>query len=320
MSDISVVSPCYNAAPFVGRMIASVRGQTFPDWELVVVDDGSTDGSAAVAAAVAVGDSRVRIIRQANGGVCRARNAGARACSPESRYLLFLDADDMLEPEMLVALRDWLEGQPEAALAFCDLLLIDEWDRPLPADIEFHGPDHRFVPSGWGAARLPRDMPYTPFESVFALATIIPSASLLRREVFAAVGGWDESFGHVFEDTDLFLRMTLAGAAHFVPRSLVRHRRHGSNSTGDPVRVSRQRDKLYARWLTRTDLMPAQRALVDRSWKFVTGRLGPLFGFRAGCRRLAAGQVAAAARFWAGAAARYLSAACGRHPGPPAVT
>jgi GT2 family glycosyltransferase len=301
-------------------MILSVRCQTFVDWELLVIDDGSTDDSATVAAAAADGDPRIRIFRQVNGGVCRARNAGEKACSPNTRYLLFLDADDVLEPSMLDVLRDWLEGHPEAALAFCDFRLIDAQDRPLPAGPDFHGPDHRFVQSGWGASRLPRDVPNTPFEAVFALATIIPSITLMRREVFAAVGGWDESFGHVFEDTDLFLRMTLAGAAHFIPQSLVRHRRHSLNSTSDPTRVSRQRDKLYTRWLARTDLTPTQRLIVEQSWQFLTGRLGPLVGFQAGCRQLATGRPLAAARFWAGAAIRYLLAMCGRYPSPPTMS
>lgn len=317
MPEISIVSPCYNAAPFVGPMIASVRSQTFADWDLVVVDDGSNDESAVACESAAYGDSRIRIVRQDNRGVCHARNAGVRACSPNSRYLLFLDADDILEPSMLAVLRDWLNEHSDAAMAFCDLRLIDESGQPLPSNTKFHGPDHRFVPSGWGVARLSRDVPDTPFDSVFALASIMPSVTLLRRDVFLAVGGWDESFGHVFEDTDLFLRMTLSGAAHFVPQQLVCHRRHHRNSTSDPDRVRRQRDKLYAHWLTRTDLTPTQRAVVDESWRFVTGRLSPLIGFQEGCRHMVAGRPIAAVRFWAGAAARYIRAAFGHYPRPP---
>ncbi|HKI37780.1 MAG TPA: glycosyltransferase family A protein, partial [Gemmataceae bacterium] len=204
---LSIVTPCYNAAHFVGRTIESVRAQTCKDWELVVVDDGSTDDPGAVIGQYLRADPRVRLLRQANGGVAHARNSGFRACSPGSRYLLFLDADDCPLPTMLERLVSYLESQPQVRMTFCDFSLMDEEDRPIPESSHRNGPDSRYVPWGPAARRLPPDHPETPFVAIFGLAIIIPSISMIRRYAYEEAGGWDESFGHVFEDTDLFLRI-----------------------------------------------------------------------------------------------------------------
>lgn len=316
MPDISIICPCYNLGFFVGKTIASVRSQTYKNWELVVVDDGSNDNSSIEVMVSSAGDQRIRLIRQANGGVAKARNAGVRDCSPNSRYLLFLDADDVLEPGMLVALLDWLDGHPEASMAFCDFRLIDAADTPLTV-IDRHGPDDRYVAAGLGVRRLPRSVPQTPFEAIFGLAIIIPSITLIRRSAFEAVGGWDEQFGHVFEDTDLFLRLALRGEAHFVPEVLVDHRRHGTNSTDNIHKVNSQCRKLYAKWLTRDDLTPNQRRLVCKSWQFVNGHLAAYYGRNAGWCAFRRGEIFSAARFLAGALRRYSLSLIGWMPPPP---
>src|SRR5262249_33469218 len=128
---VSIVTPCYNAGRFISRTVESVRRQTFAAWEHVVVDDGSTDDSAAVVTSLLASEPRLRLIRQANGGMSDARNNGFRACSPSSRYLLFLDADDCLEPGMLETLYRHLELHPEAGMAYCDHVHIDEQDRVI---------------------------------------------------------------------------------------------------------------------------------------------------------------------------------------------
>ena len=98
----------------------SVLAQTRAPAEVVVVDDGSTDATARIAA-----DLGIRTITQANAGPAAARNRGRRELSPGIDYVLFLDQDDLLEPEMLEELEDHLEGHPEAGLAYCRLRIID---------------------------------------------------------------------------------------------------------------------------------------------------------------------------------------------------
>ena len=96
---VSIITPCYNAGRFVAETIESVLGQTWPDWEMIVVDDGSSDASADIVARFAERDSRIRLIRQANAGTACARNAAMRQA--RGRYIALLDADDVWEPEFL---------------------------------------------------------------------------------------------------------------------------------------------------------------------------------------------------------------------------
>lgn len=313
MPSISIVTPCYNSGRFIERTIESVRRQTFTDWEQVVVDDGSTDNSAAVVAALLPAEPRLRLIRQANGGVANARNNGFRAIASESRYLLFLDADDCLEQRMLEVLFGHLEMETAAGMAFCNFSCIDEMNEPLPAQLA-DGPEARYVPSWLGYRRLPAEQADTPFVAIFALAVILPSIALLRRQVYEQCGGWDESFGHVFEDTDLFLRVALRSKAHYVPERLVRYRRHARQSTTAAGVMQTQMQKLYTRWLCHPQLTPTEQAHVRSCWRFLTGRLWPLHGFHAGAGRLRQGDLWGALRFWAGAMRRYALSLVGWQP------
>ncbi|WP_371632725.1 CDP-glycerol glycerophosphotransferase family protein [Streptomyces sp. NBC_01259] len=102
---LSVVVPVYNVELFLTDCLQSLAEQTMADLEVVMVDDGSTDGSAALAAEFAARDDRFRLVSQQNGGLGHARNTGVRNCDPESRYLAFVDSDDIIPPnayELLV--------------------------------------------------------------------------------------------------------------------------------------------------------------------------------------------------------------------------
>src|SRR5262245_32512914 len=96
-TDVSIVVPCFNGERFVEQAIASALVQD-GDLEVIVVDDGSTDASVTVVQSIAKTDPRVKLCAEPNLGPAQARNVGVRAMSPTSRYLLFLDADDVLAP------------------------------------------------------------------------------------------------------------------------------------------------------------------------------------------------------------------------------
>ena len=98
---VSIITPCYNADRFVAETIESVQRQTYPNWEMLVVDDGSVDRSADIVARYAASDGRIRLIRQENAGTACARNAAMRAA--QGRYIALLDADDIWEPTFLEA-------------------------------------------------------------------------------------------------------------------------------------------------------------------------------------------------------------------------
>jgi glycosyltransferase involved in cell wall biosynthesis len=112
----SVVVPAYNAARTIAATLESIRAQTQKDFEVVVVDDGSTDATAGIVARL--GDDSIRLIHSGNAGPAAARNAGiAASCG---RFVSFLDADDLWLPGYLEAMHAALEGDPEAAVAFTD--------------------------------------------------------------------------------------------------------------------------------------------------------------------------------------------------------
>ena len=131
MARVSIITACYNAEKYIGRTIESVWAQTFTDWEHVVVDDGSTDNSTAVVETYVPREPRLRLLRQPNGGPSNAHNNGFAASSAESDYLLFLNADDCLEPEMLAVMASYLDARPEVGLAYCGCLYIDSDDHVL---------------------------------------------------------------------------------------------------------------------------------------------------------------------------------------------
>lgn len=101
MPLFSLIVPAYNAERYMRDCVASVSAQTLSDWEMVVVDDGSTDGTASIAAELAAADPRVRLLQKPNGGVSSARNAGLDAA--QGRYVVFLDSDDEMPTGALVA-------------------------------------------------------------------------------------------------------------------------------------------------------------------------------------------------------------------------
>lgn len=188
---VSVVIPAYNAAWCVGRAIDSVLAQSFRDFELIVVDDGSTDGTATLLAAYG---AALRVVTQANGGMSSARNAGIRAAT--GRYIAFLDADDRWLPDKLARQVALLEARPE--LAFC------------AAVASFEDPEGRCVGEWRGASGATAGI-----SEVFAHHGAVAggaSAVLARQALVMELGGFDETLAGA-EDTDLWIR--LAGRGGF---------------------------------------------------------------------------------------------------------
>ena len=165
----SVIVPLYNKAPYVRKALESVCAQTCTDWECIVVDDGSTDGSAEIAQEYA---DRVTIIRQANAGVAVARNKGVAAS--EGEYLCFLDADDWWKPESLEEMNRLIEAYPEAGIYATNYIYVKT------------GKTHV-------ALRLPTgtmDYPKAYMENVAMPVTSITAC--MPRKIFDEMGGFSE--------------------------------------------------------------------------------------------------------------------------------
>lgn len=186
---VSVVTPCYNAEPFVAETIESVLAQTHPRVELIVVDDGSSDGSWDVIRSF---DDRVTAVQQPNSGVARARNLGAEHATGE--FLLFVDADDLLAPDTVEALLSAADG--ERTIAACG------WSRLVRRDDE------------WTV--VPAEMPFPlthedPLQAWLRGEWIAGCSLLWPRSLFHEIGGYDETLT-ADEDGDLMYRALLAGA------------------------------------------------------------------------------------------------------------
>ena len=128
---VSAIVPCYNQAHFLSEAIASILNQTYPHYEIIVIDDGSTDDTSAVAAR----QPGVRCIRTKNEGLAAARNTGLRASAGD--YVVFLDADDRLLPEAFEAGVGCLNAHAECAMVYGHVKLVDAAGSPLPSPRQF---------------------------------------------------------------------------------------------------------------------------------------------------------------------------------------
>lgn len=183
---ISVVIPAYNAAAHLEETLATVQAQTLTTWELLVIDDGSTDATPAIAAAAARQDPRIRLISVANGGVSRARNLGVAASS--GPLVAFLDADDRWSPQALASHRQHFERDPGLGVSF--------------ARVELLRPDGE--PTG-KVCRTPL-RPLTARELLAENLTVTTSNWVVRRDLFRLIGGFLDDLNHC-EDLEWLLRL-----------------------------------------------------------------------------------------------------------------
>jgi glycosyltransferase involved in cell wall biosynthesis len=192
-----------------------VLAQTAPPCELIVVDDGSTDGSLEELESLPPAPFPVRVLRQANAGQSAARNAAAREAKGE--FLAFIDQDDSWHPRHLEELVAPLVADPDAGWAYCD---FDEMD--LAGNLVTRA----FIKT-MGVPHPKR----TIYECVAGDLMVLPSASVMRRAAFEQAGGFDETLCG-YEDDDLFVRFFRLGWDHFfVERPLLRFRVHTSGSS-----------------------------------------------------------------------------------------
>ena len=195
---VSVVVAAFNEEEMVGNAIRSVQAQTREDWELIVIDDGSEDGTARVANEVAGGDPRIRVISQPNAGLSAARNAGIAAGRAD--LVAFLDADDLWLPTYLDAMDGALRAAPDAGWAYTDAWALDI-DR------------NRFrKATAMSSCQPPAELPTDPVEIMKLLVrqNFIWVAATVRRAAIDAAGPFRVELKSG-EDLDLWLRILAQG-------------------------------------------------------------------------------------------------------------
>jgi len=184
--EVSVIIPCYNYARFLPHAVASVVRQTFTSWELIIVDDGSSDATLDTAKYLVAHypNHRIRLLHQPNQGASVARNTGAHYAVGE--YIMFLDADDMLAPTYLECTTAVLRARPSVGFVYTGM--------------RFFGRDRH-------------DWPSIPFDlQSLLLENFVLSHALMRRVALEHVGGFDTvHFPKGLEDWDFWLRLAVAG-------------------------------------------------------------------------------------------------------------
>jgi glycosyltransferase involved in cell wall biosynthesis len=217
---VSIVTPAYNAAPYIGATARSVLAQSYANWEWLIVDDGSTDNTADIAEAI--GDPRVRLIKAAHSGLpAVGRNRGI--AEARGKYVALLDADDLWEPEKLALQVAYLERQPEVGLVFSRFYLwVDSHRRP-----------REVVPNTRG---LPN--PGSMLRQIIIRNPIGTSSVIVRRQLLTEIGAFDEDSGHRgTEDFELWLRLAGHTPFGFVEQPLYWYRVHSNNLSGSNARL-----------------------------------------------------------------------------------
>lgn len=196
---VSIIVPSFNYGHYIGDTLRSVIAQTYPRWECVVVDDGSTDQTKDIVSAFSNLDPRVRYIRTDNRGPAAARNSGVR--NTIGAYVHFLDADDLIDREKLARQIEFLEVRPEVDIVYGDVRFFGA--------VESHGPILIEGLVGVQSGRISGQ------GTAFLLALVqtnvfVCNAALVRRTVFDAVREFDETLT-AMEDFDFWIRCAANG-------------------------------------------------------------------------------------------------------------
>ena len=197
---VSVIVPSYNYGHFLPETLASVRAQTWQAWECLVVDDGSTDDTAAVVRAEAERDARIKYVHRNNGGLAAARNTGLAAATGD--YVQLLDADDALEPRKLEAHVRILERERDVGLVYGGVRYFDSASGERRRGLY---DDNPWMPEASGSGA-------TILRPLLLGNIMVVSSPLVRRAIVDRVGGFDTSLRSL-EDWDYWLRCAFAGAA-----------------------------------------------------------------------------------------------------------
>lgn len=273
---VSVIIPAFNAAPYIREALESIQAQTLVDWEIVVVDDGSTDATADRVRQAAVHDERITLLQQQNAGEAAARGAGVKHAT--SDFLYFLDADDVALPDTLRRLVEVLHQHPGAVAAYGGNLRCDATGTPL-------------FPGGRTLSALPRPQGRIT-EALLAQPLFTIGAVLVRRR---ALEEQDIQVNTVFaEDWVMWIRLSLKGDIVRVPgKPLMKYRLHRGNQTHRKVDVAEHMkaiEMVYA--------MPQLVFVGPHKLARLRSQREAYCLFSLGCKELRYGDYAAAAGFF----------------------
>jgi glycosyltransferase involved in cell wall biosynthesis len=242
MPAVSVIIPTYNSAAFLRETVESVLGQTYSDFEIIVVDDGSTDETERVMRSFG---ARVSYVKQENKGVSAARNHGIKLA--RARYVAFLDSDDLWVPQKLAEQIPLLDEDPEIGLVYSDWAVVSERGVAEPSF-------HSSRPAASGHV----------FNELVETGFILTSGTVVRRSCFDDVGDFDESLS-IAQDYDLWLRICYRWKVAVVNKALVTKRSWDGSLSSNLTKTAMERIALYQKALRDIpDMTARSRQLVRR--------------------------------------------------------
>jgi glycosyltransferase involved in cell wall biosynthesis len=244
MPVVSVIMPAYNVEPYIGDALGSALAQTYQDFEIIVVDDGSKDGTADVVKEMARRDERVTLVQQANRGLAGARNAALRAARGE--FFALLDSDDLWEPDFLAEQLAILQARPDV-----DIVTGNGW--------YLGGPNHGLL-----ARPYPDTRPDPVLSSIIGDEWSVFIMSVLRRRVYTTIGTFDETM-RSNEDYDFWLRAALADC-RFVrnDRPLGHYRVRTDSLSASNVRMLRGILHVYTKLRPEIAGQPREMAILEQ--------------------------------------------------------
>jgi glycosyltransferase involved in cell wall biosynthesis len=230
MPKVSVIMPVYNGEVYLEKSINTLLSQSFNDWELVVVDDGSTDTTPLILQRFT--DPRIRTFRQKNGGEARARNTGLANVTGE--YLAFLDADDEYLPDALKNLVSYLDNNPEFSVVFSDGYICDSKGKDLMRLTEIRP----WIFTG----NILNQLILTPTVLTVPVCTMSRLSSIREYSL-----GFDEKNNLYGTDWDFWIRLAAHVNFGYLDKLTCRYRIHETNISRTYGSDKRRRDYIYCR-------------------------------------------------------------------------
>jgi glycosyltransferase involved in cell wall biosynthesis len=249
---VSVVTPVYNTAAYVGDTIKSILAQTYADFELILIDDGSKDASAAVVREWAAKDARIRFTSRENRGVVRTRNELLEQA--RGKYIAVCDSDDLCVPERLAKQVAYLDAHPDCVLLGSRVVEMDPYGSPVfeTAHKLAHDDIEKELLAGSGWA-------------------LVQSAIMMRADAVRKIGGYRGAEHNLSEDHDIFLRLAEVGRVANLPEPLVWYRRHTASLTHTLYQDTRGRHQTVKRQIL-AEAYERRGKQLPADWSFVPWR------------------------------------------------
>ena len=264
---VSVIIPTYNCEIYIAETLNSVLHQTFQDLELIVVDDGSTDRTRQIVASYG---ASVRLVTQANSGVCAARNRGIQEAA--GRYLCLMDHDDYWFPDKLALQLEQMIRHPEVGLVYSTFA----WWNP---DSEGVFPDPGNYKDDSSTSEIDEEFSGWIYHLLLLDCWVLTSSALIRAEVFDKCGTFDESLPYS-EDWDLWLRISREFPFIKLTKSLTLYRQHPRQGNLITRNID-YRTELLARAVAKWGLCsPDGRCITRRQFSEAISRYHMEFGLR----------------------------------------